>query len=109
MSGVRSVSHRSAVGQRGRGLRPVRGCAVLGTVALLTLAQSPPAQGASGVARAASTTAHAVIVSPPPRAYDGMAYDAVHGEVVMFGGYYFGALDDTWTYDGSSWTERFPA
>lgn len=39
-----------------------------------------------------------------------MAYDAAHGEVVMFGGSQDGyALADTWVWDGTTWTQRFPA
>jgi hypothetical protein len=43
-----------------------------------------------------------------------VAYDAAHGTVVLFGGYICqGAscfpTDDTWTFDGSSWTQRHPA
>ena len=36
-----------------------------------------------------------------------MAYDAAHGQVVLFGGYFNDG--DTWTWDGSDWTERTPA
>jgi uncharacterized protein (TIGR03437 family) len=39
-----------------------------------------------------------------------MAYDSAHGKVVLFGGvnaanYLFG---DTWVWDGSNWTQKFP-
>ena len=35
-----------------------------------------------------------------------LAYDAVRGRVVLFGGYSAGptAFNDTWTWDGTSWT-----
>jgi hypothetical protein len=40
----------------------------------------------------------------------GMAYDAAHGEVVLFGGEAEGGyLGDTWTWDGTEWTRLFPA
>jgi uncharacterized protein (TIGR03437 family) len=53
---------------------------------------------------------------PPARETHAMAYDSAHGQVVMFGGTngYGGiyvsaqALDDTWVWDGSSWTEKSP-
>lgn len=51
--------------------------------------------------------------SPTPRAGPAMAYDAVRGNVVLFGGYGcctgFGGdeyLNDTWTWDGTNWTNH---
>jgi hypothetical protein len=49
--------------------------------------------------------------SPPGRHGQAMAYDSAHGQVVLFGG--LGAdnntvLSDTWTWDGSNWTQRSP-
>lgn len=48
-----------------------------------------------------------------PSARDGaaMAYDAAHGQVVMFGGDDSSGnpLKETWTYDGVTWTHQFPA
>jgi hypothetical protein len=39
-----------------------------------------------------------------------MAYDAVRGEVVLYGGFYGSTyFDDTWVYDGVTWTQRFPS
>ena len=39
-----------------------------------------------------------------------MSYDAKHRQVVLFGGTdFYGYLDDTWTWDGSAWTEQHPA
>jgi hypothetical protein len=38
----------------------------------------------------------------------GMAYDAARGQVVLFGGC-CGLLSDTWTWDGTDWTQHFPA
>jgi hypothetical protein len=34
-----------------------------------------------------------------------MAYDAATGTVVLFGGFAFG---DTWTWDGTTWTQQAP-
>ncbi len=37
-----------------------------------------------------------------------MTYDAARREVVMFGGSYGGGfLNDTWTWDGTIWTQQF--
>jgi hypothetical protein len=53
--------------------------------------------------------------SPPARNYAGLAYDAAQGQVVVFGGAgepggrccgYFG---DTWVWNGTNWTQEFPA
>jgi hypothetical protein len=41
-------------------------------------------------------------VSPPPRNYPSMAYDAARGLVVLL------IADQTWTWDGGSWTQRHP-
>src|ERR1051326_5430903 len=41
-----------------------------------------------------------------------MAYDAAHGQTVLFGGYTnigFGLFNDTWVWDGASWTQKSPA
>jgi len=40
-----------------------------------------------------------------------MAYDAATGTVVLFGGRAggFTAFNDTWTWDGRTWTKRAPA
>jgi hypothetical protein len=39
-----------------------------------------------------------------------MAYDAATHTVVLFGGFNGGALlDDTWTWNGSDWTQQHPA
>ena len=47
--------------------------------------------------------------SPPARDYFGMAYDEVHGSVVLFGGFGAGKiLQDTWLWDGSTWTQASP-
>jgi hypothetical protein len=52
--------------------------------------------------------------APSGRAYAGMAYDAMDGYVVLFGGLGYNAtnalvpLNDTWTYAGGTWTEIIP-
>ena len=47
-------------------------------------------------------------VTPPPRANARMAYDAVRGVVVLFGGNNADGdpLGDTWTWDGHNWTKH---
>lgn len=50
--------------------------------------------------------------NPPMRAHCGMTYDTGRDRVVMFGGATDGGwtkLADTWEWDGSDWTRRFPA
>ncbi len=54
-----------------------------------------------------------VVTSPPARGEAAMAYDPKRHEVVLFGG---GAsagdagisFDDTWVWDGTTWTQRLP-
>lgn len=49
--------------------------------------------------------------SPPARGYHAMAYDAARKKLVLFGGW-DGAdviTDETWTYDGTTWTKESPA
>jgi hypothetical protein len=54
--------------------------------------------------------------SPPARYNAAMAYDPVSGNVVLFGGASgidrpckAAQFDDTWTYDGSTWTRESPS
>jgi hypothetical protein len=50
--------------------------------------------------------------NPPLRNYASMAYDQATGQMVLFGGNNFDlpdlAPDDTWTYDGTTWTQQSP-
>src|SRR5580704_2567057 len=47
---------------------------------------------------------------PPARSGAAMAYDAANGSVVLFGGQRgTRSLDDTWTWDGSAWSQAHPA
>src|SRR6267378_1934972 len=56
------------------------------------------------------------VSSPPPRGGPGMAYDAATGTVVLFGGSLDGDFggtsgtdyNDTWIWDGTTWTQLFP-
>jgi len=54
--------------------------------------------------------------SPSPRLGVAMAYDATAGNVVLFGGTSINPpgspgtyFNDTWTWDGVTWTQQFPA
>jgi len=48
--------------------------------------------------------------SPPARNVTAMAYDAAHGNVVMFGGSVSGSRGgDTWIWNGTTWTQMSPA
>jgi hypothetical protein len=51
--------------------------------------------------------------APSPRSYFSMAYDGDLGLVVLFGGAVGGdwtnSTNDTWTWDGSNWTQFLPA
>jgi hypothetical protein len=51
--------------------------------------------------------------SPPARDGAAMAYDASTGNTVLFGGdpdnTEASVLADTWTWDGTTWTQQFPA
>lgn len=59
-------------------------------------------------AHGAGTTGAAV---PPARAFAAAAYDEATHQVVLFGGVgqSGAALGDTWTWDGSAWTQQHPA
>ncbi len=49
--------------------------------------------------------------SPSARRHHAMAYDRVRSRVVLFGGTIDGAtpnFNDTWEWDGTTWTQRFP-
>ena len=49
-------------------------------------------------------------ISPGQRYGFAMAYDQVHGVVVLFGGTDgVNFLNDTWTWNGTNWTQQFPA
>jgi hypothetical protein len=48
--------------------------------------------------------------SPPARYYANVAYNPTTRRMVLFGGGGApGCLNDTWTWDGSTWTQRFPS
>ena len=49
--------------------------------------------------------------APPIRSSPGLAFDSVHNQVVLFGGNNDETetnLNDTWTFDGTNWTQQIP-
>src|SRR5437660_2601178 len=51
-------------------------------------------------------------IAPPRRRHANMVYDAVLGQLVLFGGYGTDTkspLNDTWLWNGTSWTQQHPA
>src|SRR5438094_560755 len=82
-----------------RGRRMVMVVAAAATISLLPPARAFPAtKGGNAV--------------PLPRVEAGIVYDDATGQVVLFGGLGrgpSGMLGDTWTWDGTDWTERTPA
>src|ERR1700733_1449233 len=63
----------------------------------------------------ANWTQTALQTGPPARENHAMAYDSTHGQVVLFGGgHTYGdltnenILNDTWVWDGTNWTQKFP-
>lgn len=77
----------------------------------LSSSTAPPA---SAVALTANWIQLSPTTSPPPRTSASMAYDPANGTMVLFGGEEvtdgsLTMLGDTWTWDGSTWTEQFPA
>jgi hypothetical protein len=76
-------------------------------VVALVAAQAGSAFGAT---KAIAWTQKAPLSSPSARAHASTAYDAAHGETVLFGGWDGSSvLGDTWTWDGQDWTLRHPA
>lgn len=61
-----------------------------------------------GVARAQAWT-QAAGPGPSARQNAAMAFDSTRGVLVLFGGFAGStALGDTWEWDGTSWTQKFP-
>src|SRR5262249_20094684 len=46
---------------------------------------------------------------PGARSNSDMVYDPVRQNVVLFGGYDGAYLNETWTWDGTTWTQQHPA
>ncbi len=89
-------------------------------IALATLLALAVGFGSSGspAASALSLTPNWIGLSPssvpPGRTSASMAYDPATGDMVLFGGDELSGgsgtpLADTWTWDGTTWTEQFPS
>jgi hypothetical protein len=85
-----------------RRLRPLAAALLIPLVVLATV-------GGLGL-RARLSSSAGPAENPPERANAAIAFDAAHGEVVMFGGTgSYGMLNDTWTWDGDAWHRRYPS
>ena len=90
--------------------------AAVALVALLVTVVSPGPSGtpaASGLPLTANWVDLSPASVPPARTSASMAYDTATGDMVLFGGDEVSdgsdtMLSDTWTWDGSTWTEQFP-
>ncbi|HKD59395.1 MAG TPA: kelch repeat-containing protein, partial [Terracidiphilus sp.] len=50
------------------------------------------------------------MTAPPARYLHGLTYDPVHAQAVLFGGYgVSGFLNDTWLWNGTTWTQANPS
>ena len=77
-------------------------------------AENPPAHGTDTWTWDGSTWTQRHPAASPPASTGGptaIAYDADRKSVVMFGGLFLAstALDQTWTWDGTTWTQKRPA
>lgn len=59
----------------------------------------------------ANWTLESPATSPAARGSNGLAFDRMTGEIVLFGGYDNAATDfnDTWVWDGTNWMQKSPA
>lgn len=76
----------------------LRGCASFALLFAVTATAQTPANWTRQVSQ----------MSPPAREAPAMAYDSVHGQVVLFGGSGVFVYDDTWVWDGLNWIEKKP-
>jgi hypothetical protein len=62
-------------------------------------------------AQAPTWTQKCVANGPQAAYYPAIAYDATHGQVVLFGGAFsdFSLSNETWTWNGFTWTKQSPA
>src|SRR5487761_1470297 len=85
------------------------GAAALVTCGVLGMA---PAGGQAGSASAPTWTKQAPPVHPSARRNAVIAYDAATSNTVLFGGCCHpdgSSFGDTWTWDGTTWTQQHPA
>jgi hypothetical protein len=98
------------------GSGPMADDAARGQVVMLipSPTQNPPAHGTDTWTWDGTSWIQRHPASSPPASTGGataIAYDADRKAVVMFGGLYLAnsATDQTWTWDGTTWTKRLPA
>ena len=91
------------------GVRPRRALWPLAAVAIVAVVGA--GAGAYFGLRGAAGPGSRPGVSPPARAFAAAAYDEASHQVVLFGGIGAegSALNDTWTWGGSTWAQRHPA
>jgi hypothetical protein len=78
----------------------------LAVVAVLVIALVSPGTPAGAAASGGGTAAGA----PIARGFEGIAYDSVRGQLLLFGGTDDNHdFADTWTWDGAAWTKLTPA
>jgi hypothetical protein len=89
------------------------GAAVLAAVGVVGTV--PAAVASASPQQALNWTEQSPAASPPARSFASMAYDSANGTVVLFGGSTSArgsvgsSLGDTWTWNGTTWTEQSPA
>ena len=50
------------------------------------------------------------LLLPPAREAAAMAFDSTTNQTILFGGFSNGQLlNDTWSWDGTKWTQLFPS
>ena len=85
--------------------RGVATSVIVGTVLVLGVQTASASPVGTGIPRAPSGVVPKSTSAPSPRAGASMAYDPATGSTVLFGG---SADNDTWTWNGSTWTQQFP-
>src|SRR5580765_8837544 len=80
---------------------------------LLTLAIGAATAATTAGMAVAQWTPIAPVTSPPARAAAAMTYDLFYNRLVLFGGVGgsngMTQFNDTWTFDGTNWTQQSPA
>ncbi len=105
------MAHSAEIWRRKATIRslPRRGSAIsviMGIFLVLGVQVASAAQVDAGIPRAPSGVLAHSTSAPSPRGGASMAYDPATGATVLFGG---SSTNDTWTWNGSTWTRQFPA
>ena len=108
--------------RRGRCAKPARHGAIGAILAAVLMAGglvvsvglgAPPAGAASSILPVPTWTELSPATSPAARQLGTMAYDSGTGQLVLFGGagtsFPGGLRNDTWTFNGMTWTQLSPA